>query len=238
MIFANEKITVLAQDYAAWEKIKEIQEARRKALSGQIFELQEAELTGQPDPVALAGVRAELQEVGEKIEAATRRLERVDKELAGVLAAAVGERAKDLPGLKAEADRRRLAAAQALGAALAVLRFYQGPKGVFGPDELIAATVGPLAGRKSEPGYYPEVLAALEAAAGQEEARLREEYPEGFRELTGQIRFLEAWAGPPAQTAKTPAEWKPSQTISAIQNREAHLRNLVAATIAQARKGA
>ena len=238
MDFSNPKIEELCQQYdSALEKRESLEEDLSR-VNVEVCELEEQEITGTGDPETLAAAQKNQTELRRKVEAADRVLERLQQELSIAFGEELALQAANLPSLRLKMGDLRLAAARELGKALAVLQFLQNPEGVFGPDEVVAVVLGPLRGRKSEPGYYPEVIAAVETSAVAEKARIGEEFPDlvDFRELTRKLRFLESWPFPPAEMAKTPAAWAAGERIAAIRNREQFLQVLVSKAIGGQRK--
>jgi hypothetical protein len=233
MQITNNKIEELAHEYRDILAKKEAAAGSLSQVRGRIAELEEAEITGNGDPKALAAAKKERGDLKDTVAAADRVLNRLKSQISGAIAVELENQAKSLPALEKKVAELRRAAAREVGQALAVLQFLQSPAGVFGPAELVALNVGPLAGRKSEPQYYQEVMAELEKTA----AAVTEDLPENlvqlgeFRELSTKIRFLTAWQEPVPQTARTPAEWEPGK-IRRILDRQAHLDNLTAQVVA------
>ena len=172
------------------------------------------------------------------ISASDRGLAKIQEALAAAMGQEVSRQAGNLPALRQEVSRLRLAAAALLGRGLAILQFLQNPQGVFAPSELVGLVVGPLSGMKSEPKHYVDALAAMEAAAGPELAALPGQFPElaGFRELVQKVRFLESWAEPQPPAAASPAALAAVQNITRITNKQRHTHRLMLQAIGAGRK--
>jgi hypothetical protein len=233
MDFVNPTVEKLRRRYWGMKAKEKDLKAARDGLENKIKEMTRASLDQGGDRAARDTARRELQDLEASLAAANDELAKIAGQVTAALSLEIDRQSRDPDPLQEEIDARRRAAARLLGRSLALIRFLQQPQGVFAPDELLQIKVGHLAGKKSEPFYYSEVLAALEAGVAEAAPDLPKDYPEftQFKKLTKKLRFLRAWAGPPPSTASTLAEWSPSQ-VAGIANKPEHLKLLVRQALA------